>query len=98
MKKSKIYSKEELKMFERLEEQVEKWEYKPMERKRFEQLKKKAEKIAQNTISKRTRKRSINIRLFETDLEKVKAIAFEKWIPYQTLISSAVHKLAIREV
>jgi len=98
MKKTEIYTKEELKMFQDLEKQVEKWEYKPMEKKEFEKLKKQAQEIAKNTISKRTRKRSINIRLFENDIEKIKAIAFEKWIPYQTLISSVVHKLAIKEV
>ncbi len=36
--------------------------------------------------------RNINIRLSERDLHKIKAIAAEKGVPYQTLISSLVHQ------
>lgn len=36
--------------------------------------------------------RNINIRISERDLFKVKALALEKGLPYQTLISSIVHQ------
>lgn len=44
---------------------------------------------AQNTLVKDKR---INIRLNEKDLKKLKAKAAEEGIPYQTLISSIIHK------
>ena len=44
---------------------------------------------AQNTLSK---SRNINIRLSEVDLQKIKALAAEKGLPYQTLISSLLHQ------
>lgn len=42
-----------------------------------------------NTVSN---KKAISIRLLETDIEKIKSKAIEEWIPYQTLISSILHK------
>ncbi len=36
--------------------------------------------------------KNINIRISERDLFKVKALALEKGLPYQTLISSIVHQ------
>lgn len=44
---------------------------------------------AQNTLVKDKR---INIRMNEKDLKKLKAKAAEEGIPYQTLISSLIHK------
>lgn len=40
-------------------------------------------------ISKR---KSINLRLLENDLERIKTEAIKEGIPYQTLISSIIHK------
>ena len=36
--------------------------------------------------------KNINIRLSEKDLQKIKALAAEKGLPYQTLISSLLHQ------
>lgn len=36
--------------------------------------------------------RNINIRISESDLQKIKAIAIEKGVPYQTLVSSLIHQ------
>lgn len=38
------------------------------------------------------KQKNINIRISEHDLLKVKAKAFEEGIPYQTYISSLIHK------
>lgn len=46
-------------------------------------------KIAKNTLKKDKR---INIRISERDLINLKAKALEEGIPYQTLISSVLHK------
>lgn len=46
-------------------------------------------KIAKNTLAKT---RTISIRISERDLIKLKAMAAEEGLPYQTLISSTLHK------
>jgi len=46
-------------------------------------------KIAKATLNK---SKNINIRLSEKDLQKVKAKAVEDGIPYQTLVSSIIHR------
>lgn len=46
---------------------------------------------AQNTLSKT---RNINIRLSDRDLQKIKALAVQKGLPYQTLISSLLHQFS----
>jgi len=47
--------------------------------------------VAKNTLNKA---RNINIRLSERDLAKLKRKAIEEGIPYQTLVSSILHKFA----
>ena len=53
-----------------------------------EEIKKLGE-YARNTLRKEKR---INIRMSSKDLDQVQAIAAEEGIPYQTLISSIIHK------
>ncbi|MEI8033516.1 MAG: antitoxin [Chlorobiaceae bacterium] len=55
----------------------------------FTALKARYEGYARNTTRKNKR---INIRLSEQDLEGLKASSLEEGIPYQTLISSLIHK------
>ena len=47
-------------------------------------------RIAKNTLSKN---KTISIRISEADLTKIRARAAEEGMPYQTLISSSLHKL-----
>jgi len=51
--------------------------------------KKKYSQIARNTILKNKR---INIRISERDLTKLKSKSVEEGMPYQTLVSSILHK------
>ena len=62
--------------------------------KNFEQEKKRLQEIARNTLNKT---RNINLRLSQRDLQKLKTKAAEEGIPYQTLVSSVLHKFANRE-
>ena len=48
------------------------------------------------TRSSLNRTRNINIRLSERDLQKLKARAAEKGIPYQTLVASILHQYGTR--
>jgi predicted DNA binding CopG/RHH family protein len=52
---------------------------------------KKLQRYAQNTLQKDKR---INIRMSSKDLDRVQVIAAQEGIPYQTLISSIIHKYA----
>ena len=47
-------------------------------------------KIAKATSAKN---KTISIRISESDLMKLKAVALQEGLPYQTLISSSLHKL-----
>jgi predicted DNA binding CopG/RHH family protein len=51
--------------------------------------KKKYQQYARATLSKA---KNVNIRLSEKDLQKIKAKAAKKGIPYQTLMSSLLHQ------
>ena len=55
----------------------------------FKEEKKKYRRYARNTLLKNKR---INIRISEKDLINLKAKSIEEGVPYQSLISSVLHK------
>jgi predicted DNA binding CopG/RHH family protein len=65
----------------------ERGEWKPVKNVRAEI--KKLSQYAKNTLQKDKR---INIRMSSKDLDQVQVIAAQEGIPYQTLISSIIHK------
>jgi len=58
----------------------------------FEEQKKVAAQIAKET----NRKKPITIRLAQADIDALKMIAAKEGLPYQTLISSVLHKYSVR--
>jgi len=70
-------------------EVYERWEFISVNN--LETRKKKLEQAFKTTTSKR---RSINIRVLESDIQKIKTKAIEEWLPYQTLISQVLHKFS----
>ncbi|MBN1782740.1 antitoxin [bacterium] len=68
-------------------ESYENDEWKPI--KNFEEEKERYAQYARNTFNKNKR---INIRLSEKDLKGIKVKSLEEGMPYQTLISSIIHK------
>jgi predicted DNA binding CopG/RHH family protein len=87
MKKDKaIYSVKELKLVKN----IESGNYKPLPKKDFDKKKLEFKKLAANTL----KRKSINIRVFESDVDKIKAIALSEGMPYQTFITSVLHKVA----
>ena len=70
-----------------LMESIERDEWQPV--KNFDQERKKAIEAARNTLKKDKR---INLRLSQKDYHQIQIKAVEEGIPYQTLISSIVHK------
>ncbi|MBI3103556.1 hypothetical protein HYZ05_01320 [Candidatus Daviesbacteria bacterium] len=69
--------------------EVERGEWLPV--KNLAKEKRRLKQIARNTLNKT---RNINLRLSERDLQKLKAKAVREGIPYQTLASSILHKVA----
>ncbi len=57
----------------------------------FESRKKEFEMIAKKT----NRKKPITIRLSQADIDAIKMIAANEGMPYQTLISSIMHKYSV---
>jgi len=70
-------------------EDFEKGEFKPVKNEKKEMAR--LVKIAKNTLQKT---KNINIRLSQKDLLKLKAKAAENSIPYQTLVTMALHQFA----
>ena len=68
-------------------ESIERDEWQPV--KNFDKERKKAIEAARNTLKKDKR---INLRLSQKDYHQIQVKAIEEGIPYQTLISSLVHK------
>ena len=50
------------------------------------------QRLQMSVKEKISKRRSINLRILENDLERIKAEAIKDGIPYQTLISSIIHK------
>ena len=68
-------------------ESYERGEWKPVKKPKVEM--KKLREYARNTLQKDKR---INIRMSSKDLDQVQVIAAQEGIPYQTMISSIIHK------
>jgi predicted DNA binding CopG/RHH family protein len=68
-------------------ESYERGEWRPINNRKAEI--KKLREYARNTLQKDKR---INIRMSSKDLDQVQVIAAQEGIPYQTLISSIIHK------
>ena len=85
MKKIKYLDDEERELIE----SIERGDYVPMPKKKQEALKKKLQIAARNYRLKSAR---INIRLSEADLNLIKHRAAKEGMPYQTLVSSVLHK------
>ncbi len=49
---------------------------------------------AKGHVKKRNKEKRISIRVFANDLERIKEIAEEEGLPYQTLVTSVLHKFS----
>lgn len=49
---------------------------------------------AHQHLQKRNKEKRISIRVFANDLERIKEIAEEEGLPYQTLVTSILHKFS----
>ena len=54
----------------------------------------KLKSAAKEHVQKRNKEKRISIRVFASDLERIKEIAEEEGLPYQTLVTSVLHKFS----
>jgi len=78
-----MYDKEELEIVDYIEEQS------PGS---IPNLKSEIDIIKAAVTQKYTKRKAINIKVLESDLEKLKSKALEEGMPYQTLLNSVLHK------
>ena len=89
MRTKTIYTDEELAIVEAVEND----EYVSLPKDEFEILKKSLTTAATETIKQRSKRKAISIRLLEDDINKLKAMALNEGIPYQTYITHVIHKV-----
>ncbi len=53
-----------------------------------------ASKMWQDAVRNTFRKKPITVRVQERDIERIKVMAMEQGIPYQTLVASILHRYA----
>lgn len=68
---------------------LENGEWKPVPK--IKEMRKNVQQAAANYL-RRTKEKRISIRVFREDLERLKAYAEEEGLPYQTLVTSILHK------
>lgn len=87
--KKEIETEEELKIIEA----VEAGEYLSVNSEEFSELQASLKQAACNAIEKLSKRKAISIRLLESDIARVKAMALNEGMPYQTYLSHIIHKL-----
>ncbi len=85
----KFFDEEERELYESMKQEG----WKPIPKKELEKQKEELKEAVYYTRELR-KSASISIRLTPIDLERIKAKAAEEGLPYQTLISSIIHKYA----
>jgi len=78
-----MYDKEELEIVDYIEEENQK---------SVPNLSDKMDKIKSAVTVKYTKRKAINIKVLESDFEKLKSKALEEGMPYQILLNSVLHK------
>lgn len=66
--------------------------------KEFEKQIEIAQIASKNTIERLTKKKTYTMKLIENDIEKIKGMALEKGLPYQTFIASLIHQIATKQI
>ncbi|MFA5216422.1 hypothetical protein [Sulfuricurvum sp.] len=94
MRTKPIYTDEELAIVNA----VENGEYISLPKDELETLKKSLKIAASETIKQRSKRKAISIRLLEDDITKLKAMALNEGIPYQTYITHVIHKITTGQV
>jgi len=92
--KKQIETTEELEMIHAIEH----GEFEPLNKKELDTFSKLLTSAAHNTIEKLSKRKAISIRLLEDDIDKLKAMALNDGMPYQTYITHIIHKITTGQV
>ena len=87
--KKKLETEEELEIVRA----VDAGDYVSVDKEEFDELRSSLKQAASNTIEKLSKRKAISIRLLESDIARVKAMALNEGMPYQTYLSHIIHKL-----
>ena len=87
--KKKLETQEELEIVQA----VDAGDYVSVSKEEFSELQSSLKQAASNTIAKLSKRKAISIRLLESDIARVKAMALNEGMPYQTYLSHIIHKL-----
>ena len=77
---------------------VENGLYHSVDNKEFKEFDKALKQAADNTIKKLSKRKAVSIRLLETDIQRLKAMALNEGMPYQTYLTHLVHKITTGRV
>jgi len=90
--KNIVLTPEEIKLRDELDAVIERDDWKPLEGEARKKMLRESQLAAKNYLAnKKKKKKSINLRIAESDLEKLKTLAMHEGIPYQTLLGSIIH-------
>ena len=78
----------------KLLEEMKKSEYYSLKKENPERFKTLASSLQKWMKEQKKAKQIVSIRLNTNDIDKIKIMAVNEWIPYQTLISAIIHKIA----
>jgi len=92
--KKQIETTEELEMIHA----IERGEFESLNEKELDTFSKLLTSAAHNTIEKLSKRKAISIRLLEDDIDKLKAMALNDGMPYQTYITHIIHKITTGQV
>lgn len=87
--KKKLETPEELDIVQA----VDSGDYVSVGKEEFSELQSSLKQAASNTIERLSKRKAISIRLLESDITRVKAMALNEGMPYQTYLSHIIHKL-----
>jgi predicted DNA binding CopG/RHH family protein len=85
-----FFDAEEKELIESFEEALETGALRPSSPAERKALQAKWKKIAKNTAARK----AITLRLQQRDIERLKVIALQRGLPYQTLVASVLHQFA----
>ena len=85
---------EEQDLIEGFEQALDSGAVTPTPEVKMEKVRQEWQEIGQNT----TARKAITLRLQQRDIERLKVIARQKGMPYQTLVSSVLHQFASGEL
>lgn len=78
--------------------EIEQWSFHSLRESDMNEFEKQKSLLQKSAKAHRTAKKLISLRVAQSDISKIKQMAEEQGIPYQTLLSAFIHKLANKKI